>query len=41
MTRRAIVIAKRERMPTGPKVDRNRGTVSRPASRRAIEKARP
>ena len=41
MTRRATDIKKCERIPTGPKVVKNPGTVKSPAKRRAIENARP
>jgi hypothetical protein len=41
MTRSATVISACERIPTGPAAGRKRGTVSSPASRRAMEKASP
>ena len=41
ITRSATVISPRERMPTGPAAGRNRGRVSSPASRRAMENASP
>ena len=41
MTRNATDIKKCDRIPTGPKVVRNPGTVKSPAKRRAIENARP
>ena len=36
-----VVGVLRERMPTGPAAGSSRGTVSRPASRRAMENASP
>ena len=41
MTRSARVIRSRERIPTGPAAGSSRGTVSSPASRRAMENAAP
>ena len=41
ITRSATVISARDRIPTGPATGSSRGRVSRPASRRAIEKASP
>ena len=41
ITRSATVISGRDRIPTGPAAGRNRGMVSSPASRRAMENASP
>ena len=41
MTRSATVMSAFDRMPTGPAAGRNRGRVSSPASRRAMENASP
>ena len=41
MTRSATVISARDRIPTGPAAGSRRGTVSSPASRRAMENASP